>query len=157
VLVFFVYKENFLFIRWFIRIIVVSIRFFANATWTQWCFLDSFRFWFYDFLFKEFKNVCDLKRIINDYEKNFDKVFFSFCEYCWFVFVLIFDFVVILIFEFLTIIETRFSRFYDVESFSRFDFIDKIMYFTSNDLVHSNLTFKVFQDIFVFVYWDDEN
>jgi hypothetical protein len=156
-LVFLVYKKNFLLIRWFIRTLVVSMRFFANATWTQWCFLDSLRSWFYDFLLEEFENVCVLKRIMNDCEKLFDKLFRFFCEYCWFVFVLILDSVIILIFEFLTIIETRFSRFYDVESLSRFDFINKIMYFTNNDFVHSNSTFKIFQDIFVFLHWNDEN
>ncbi len=147
VLVFLVYKENFLLIRWFIRTIVVSMWFFANATWTRWCFLDSLHSWLYDFLLEEFESVCVLKRIIDDCEKLFDKLFRSFCEYCWFVIALIFDFVVILIFEFLTVIETRFSRFYDVESFSRSDFINKIMYSTNSDFVHSNSTFKVFQDI----------
>jgi hypothetical protein len=157
VLVFLVYKENFLFICWFIRIIVVSMRFFANATWTRWCFLNSLHFWFYDFFFKEFESVYVLKRIIDDCEKLFNKLFHFFCEYCWFVIALIFDSVVILLFEFLTIIETRFFRFYDVEFSSRFDFINKIMYFTNNDLAHSNSTFKFFQDIFVFFHWNDES
>ncbi len=133
------------------------MRFFADATWTQWCFLDSLCFWFYDFLLEEFENVCVLKRIIDDCEKIFDKFFRFFCEYCWFVIVLKSDSVVILILEFLTIIETRFFRFYDVEFFSKSDFINKIMYFTNNDLVHSNLIFKIFQNIFVFSHWDDEN
>jgi hypothetical protein len=103
------------------------------------CQLSASRTW---------KHLCSEKKN-NDREQLLHEFFRSFCEDCWFV--------IHLIFNLLSIIEAKFSRICDVEFLARSEFISKIMYSSSDDLVHANSSFKAFQDIFVLSHWNDES